>query len=102
MEKFNINVKERLKKGSGGVGKLKREGITPGVLYQGAENLLVMMSENELRNIIDKKGKDVILNISFNGKEIPTVIKEVQRDYFNGDIRHIDLMPLNETDNMIS
>lgn len=101
MEVFDINLENRTEVGSSIARKLKREGLVPGVLYQGAESLPVEMREDELRHILAGKAEqDLILNIRFNNREFKAKIKEVQREPIGGEIRHIDLMPL-ETNSYI-
>jgi len=101
MEEFNINVENRTEVGSSSTRKLKREGMIPGVLYQGSESLPIEMREDELRHILSgKMEENLVLNISFDKRQFKAKIKEVQRNPIGGEIRHIDLMPL-ETDEYI-
>ena len=99
MEEFAISVENRTELGSSVSRKLKREGMVPGVLYQEAESLPIEMREDELRHILSgKMERNLILNISLDNKQFKTKIKEVQREPVSGDIRHIDLMPLETKD----
>lgn len=101
MEAFDINVENRTELGSSSSRKLKREGIVPGVLYQGRESLPIEMKEDELRQILAGRiEQNLVLNISFDNRQFKAKIMEVQREPIGGDIRHIDLMPL-ETDDYI-
>lgn len=101
MEEFDINVENRTEVGSSGSRKLKREGIVPGVLYQGRESLPIEMREDELRHILaGKMEQNLVINISFDNRQFKAKIMEVQREPIGGEIRHIDLMPL-ETDDYI-
>ncbi|WP_010247536.1 50S ribosomal protein L25 [Acetivibrio cellulolyticus] len=95
MEAFDINVENRTELGSSVARKLKREGMVPGVLYQGGESLPIEMREDEIRHVLaGKMDYDLILNISFNNRQFKAKVKEVQREAISGEIRHVDLMPL--------
>ncbi len=95
MEAFDINVENRTEVGASAARKLKREGLVPGVLYQGAESLPVEMREDDLRHILAGKAEqDLILNVRFNNREFKARLKEVQREPVSGEVRHVDLMPL--------
>ena len=101
MEEFDIIVDSRTEIGSSSSRKLKREGRVPGVLYQGRKSLPIEMEEDELRHILAGKAEqNLVLNESYNNKRFRAKIKEVQREPVGGEIRHIDLMPL-ETDGYI-
>lgn len=95
MEVFDINVENRTEVGASVSRKLRREGLVPGVLYQGAESVPIEFKEDEIRHILAGKGEqNLILNIKLNGMEFKAKIKEVQREPISGEIRHIDLMPV--------
>ncbi len=101
MEEFDIIVDNRMELGSSGARKLKREGRVPGVLYQGRESVPIEMGEDELRHIlVGKMEQNLVLNVSFENRRFKAKIKEVQREPIGGEIRHIDLMPL-ETEGYI-
>ena len=94
MDTFDVNVEKRTVTGKSAIRKLKSEGFIPGVLYSKDENIPVSLGEHEMTYILGKHGKDVFLNISFDGAPVKVKIQEVQRDPVNQDIQHIDLIPL--------
>jgi len=95
MEEFNINLENRTEVGSSGVRKIVREGKVPGVLYQGKESLPIEIDRDELRAILaGRVEEDIVLNVSFEGRQFKAIIKEVQREPVGGEIPHIDLMPV--------
>ncbi|MFZ5988303.1 MAG: 50S ribosomal protein L25 [Bacillota bacterium] len=94
MEVFDISVENRTMIGTSGVRKIKREGLVPGVLYQGNESIPILFKEVDIRHILDKNGNNVILNVNLNGKQIRAKVQEVQREPVNDEILHVDLMPL--------
>ncbi|NLP15063.1 MAG: 50S ribosomal protein L25 [Clostridium sp.] len=96
MEEHDISVKNREKSGTSAVRKIKREGMIPGVLYQDDKSIPITFMRDEIKPILDKKGKDVLLNVDFNGQKIKAKIQEVQREAINDEIIHLDLMPLDQ------
>jgi large subunit ribosomal protein L25 len=70
--------------------------MIPGVLYRENESIPITFSRDEIKPILDKKGKDVLLNIDFNGQKIRTKVQEIQRESINDEILHVDLMPLDQ------
>lgn len=99
MGAFDINVENRTEVGASVARKLRREGLVPGVLYQDGESLPVEMKEDELRHALaGKMDQDLILNISFNNRQFKAMVKEVQRVPISGEIRHVDLMPVETND----
>ncbi|TYQ12936.1 UNVERIFIED_CONTAM: large subunit ribosomal protein L25 [Acetivibrio alkalicellulosi] len=96
MELFDVEARERDMIGTSEVRKIKREGLVPGILYQGDESKPILFKEEEIRNILNKHGRDVILNVNYNGKKIKSKIQEVQRKPINDEIIHLDLMPLDK------
>ena len=96
MDTFDVNVEKRIVTGKSAMRKLKSEGFVPGVLYSKDENIQVSLEERKMAYILNKHGKDVFLNINFDGAPVKVKIQEVQRDPVSQDIRHIDLMPLDD------
>jgi large subunit ribosomal protein L25 len=94
MELFDVKVEERIVSSKSAVKKLKDEGLIPGIIYNGAENIPISVEEHQLNYIINKHGRDVFLNVHFNGMPIKVKIQELQRDPVNQDIQHIDLIPV--------
>ncbi|ODM24926.1 50S ribosomal protein L25 [Clostridium sp. Bc-iso-3] len=94
MEEFELNIENRTKLGTSASKKAKRKGRVPGVLYQGNESIPISLIEEEIRPIIGKNNRDVLINVNLNGKKIKTKIQEVQREPINDVILHVDLMPL--------
>lgn len=94
MEVFDIDVQNRTRVGTAAVKKVKREGMIPGVLYQGKESVPINFKESDIRPILDKSGNDVLLNVNLNGRLIKARVQEVQRQPLSDEIVHVDLIPL--------
>lgn len=96
MDIFEVNVEERKVSSKGAIRKLKSEGFVPGVLYSEGRSTPISLNEHEMKNILDKHGKDVFLKVYLGGLSVKARIQEVQRDPVNQDIQHIDLIPVND------
>jgi len=70
---------------------LRREGKIPAVLY-GPEiepkNLFV--EKKELQELLKKVGEGELISLLLEDKEIPALIKEIQKDYLKDEILHLD------------
>ncbi len=96
MDTFDINVEKRTVAGKSAIRKLKSEGFVPGVLYSKDENIPVSLGEREMAYILGKHGKDVLLNISFDGVPVKVKIQDVQREHVKQYIQHIDRIHLDD------
>ncbi len=79
---------ERKKK----VRKLRKEGKVPGVIYgHGEKTRLIYVEEEELKKLLSSiHSESSVVTVKLNGEELPSLIKEVQRDIFTGRVIHID------------
>jgi large subunit ribosomal protein L25 len=96
METFDIHAYKRLDTSKPALKRLRGEGLVPGVLYSGADSIPITVTFDQIRGILDKHGSDVLLNVDLEGHPVIARIREVQREPVNQEIRHIDLMPLDQ------
>ena len=96
MEAFDVNIETRELGGKALVRRIKKEGYVPGILYSSNGSIPISLEEDTLRGIFNKHGEDVFIRLVHNGNPVMTKVKEVQRDPVTQDIRHIDLMPVEE------
>lgn len=75
------------------VNQLRMQGIIPGVVYGPSqkEPLAFQVEWTALRPLLKKVGSTEILEIHVDGKAIPTLIREVQRDPVRNTVLHLDL-----------
>ncbi|MBI4378850.1 MAG: 50S ribosomal protein L25 [Nitrospinae bacterium] len=96
MEKLQLGVREREKRGKGSCKKLRRDGIVPAILYGGEDNIPLMINSKKLLKALETAaGMNIILNLRFEdgrGHERLTIIKDLQRHPLRRDIVHVDLM----------
>jgi large subunit ribosomal protein L25 len=70
---------------------LRAEGKTPGIIYgMGKEPVLIALSTPETTSVL-KSGTHII-EISLNGKAEKLLIQDVQYDYLQKELEHIDLL----------
>ncbi|MDF2882029.1 MAG: rplY1 [Clostridiaceae bacterium] len=75
--------------------KERRAGKVPGILYgKNIKNVLFELAYMELNGAINKNGEHGELDISVDGSNHKTLIKEIQRDPVSHNIIHIDLEEL--------
>lgn len=79
------------------VKKLRREGLTPGVVYGPVVDGTVSVSVNsrEFYKFFMMHGHSTIFTIKWDGGSQPVLIREVQRDPVRQDILHIDFFAPN-------
>lgn len=79
------------------VKKLRREGKIPAVLYgpqTSPKNIFV--EKKEFFDFLKKYGTEKFLTLILEDKEIPVLIKEIQKDYLYDEILHLDFYQLPE------
>ena len=93
MEKFNLTVEDRTELGHK-VRHLRREGITPGVLYgEGKPARPIQIDARSLERLLSRGGASHIVDLQGEGMPRTRVlIREVQRDPVRRTIQHIDFV----------
>jgi large subunit ribosomal protein L25 len=71
--------------------KLKEKGYLPAILYgKGMESIPLAVETGKLRTIVQKHGRNVLLNLVVNGATHQAILKDEQRDELTGKLIHID------------
>jgi large subunit ribosomal protein L25 len=83
---------ERSKQGTGASRRLRVTGRTPGIVYGGTgEPLLIELDHNALWHAIKKEAfHSTILDMEFNGKESKVLLRDVQMHPYKQLVLHID------------
>jgi large subunit ribosomal protein L25 len=80
------------------VGKLRREGIVPAVIYGvKIEPVHIQVSHRTLQTTLLKAGGTHLIDVSVGGKPYSCLARVVQRDIIKGDILHVDFMAVDAT-----
>ncbi|MGB9660443.1 MAG: 50S ribosomal protein L25/general stress protein Ctc [Moorellaceae bacterium] len=95
MEASILTVQVRERVGKGAAGRLRRQGLVPGVLYgRDVGNVPVVVNLRELKKLLDKEGERALVKVQLerngNSKEYMALIREVQRHPIRRDLVHID------------
>lgn len=79
------------------VKKLRREGLTPGVVYGPVVDgtISVSVDSREFGKFFMQHGHSTIFTLTWDGGKQPVLIREVQRDPVRQDILHIDFFAPN-------
>ncbi|NDJ51725.1 MAG: 50S ribosomal protein L25 [Chloroflexi bacterium] len=73
------------------VKQLRRKGIVPAIAYgPGSEPVAIQLNERELRFMLMRAGGTQVIELDLGEENIPTLVREVQRDPIRGDIMHVD------------
>lgn len=94
MEAFDVDARERTPAGRAGIRQTREEGFVPGILYSEGSSLPISLPKDQLRQILDKNGENVFINLHIGGRNFVARFQEVQRDPVTTEIRHVDLMPV--------
>jgi large subunit ribosomal protein L25 len=82
------------------VNALRRAGRLPAVVYGKAlkEPLSISLELREATRILRQVGSSTLLTLDVDGREIPTLVRERQRDFLRGDYLHIDFLAISLTE----
>lgn len=89
---------ERTKQGTGASRRLRITGRTPGIVYGGSgEPLLIELDHNALWHAIKKEAfHSSVLDMELNGKENKVLLRDVQMHPYKQLILHIDFQHVDE------
>jgi large subunit ribosomal protein L25 len=88
-----LSVEERTAQGSRAARRLRREGYVPGVVYGAGECTPFQVNARELRHALHEGS--AVLDLSFNGKAHPVILKDEQRHAFRDETLHVDFLEVN-------
>lgn len=90
MEKVTLKAAKRNVIGKQ-VKALRREGLLPGVIYgYKVESTAIQMDARDAGLIIPKLTSSSVVTINLDGKKIPALVRERQKDYIKGNLTHVD------------
>lgn len=99
MAEFELHADVRSEQGKGAVGRLRREGRVPAIMYgAGKEPMPIELAENVLRRQLSHEAFfSHVLTVKVDGREEKAVIKSLQRHPATERILHLDLLRVSET-----
>lgn len=91
---MKLDVRERERTGSRETARLRKQGLTPGVLYGRGNPHAFTVPERELRRVLTgEHGLHAILDVALEGQKTThaSILKDYQTDPIRGKITHVDL-----------
>ena len=84
----------RSDKGSRPAGRLRREGLVPGIVYGlGEDAVSVTVNAHQLGGILSSKtGANTLITLQLDGKDELALARQVQRDAVKGTYIHVDFV----------
>ena len=89
---------ERAKQGTGASRRLRNTGRTPGIVYGGeGQPLLIELDHNALWHALKKEAFHAsILDMELGGKDAKVLLRDVQMHPFKNEILHVDFQRVDE------
>ena len=81
--------------------KLRNEGSVPAVVYgYKTESTPISVSERDLLKTLRVTGRNGVIKLKVDGKDVNVVLHDYQADALKGDIRHADFLAINMTEEL--
>lgn len=102
MEIRELTAEKRTDTGKGASGRCRKEGKIPAVFYRaGKFGGAIELSDREFRKIAEKSRTSQVFQFKsesseVNGKKV--IIKDLQQDFLNGVIQHVDFQEVEDGD----
>ena len=81
------------------VNALRRAGKLPAVIYgRRTDPISITLDMHVASLVLGKVGTSSLITVELDGKEYPTLVRERQRDYLKGTLKHIDFMAVSLTE----
>ena len=100
MEKVVLKANKRSVVGKQ-VKALRREGKLPAVIYgKHGDPINIELSARSTGRILANATSSSLITIELDGEEIPTLIREKQRDFIKNTLLHVDFMTVSMTEKL--
>ena len=90
MAKHIVNAETRTEFGKGPVGRLRRQGKIPAIIYGATEPAPVSLDAVEFGRTFRHVTESTLLTLKRDGKDHEVLIKAWDEDYRTGDLLHVD------------
>lgn len=98
MEKVILHATHRTVKGKQ-VNALRRSGQLPGVMYgHHIDSTAISMDLHDATQLLNTLTGSSLVTIELDGKEHAALVREKQRDYIKGTLRHVDFQVVSLTE----
>ena len=100
-DQINLPAEKRESMGTTSVGRLRRDGKIPGVVYGASQdNYAIQLSDKAFRDILrNSASEQILVNLQIEGAKEANkleLIQEVQYHPLNGQILHFDFNAVND------
>jgi len=100
MEKVVLKATKREVKGKQ-VSALRRAGKLPAVIYgRRTEPISIALEAHAAGLALGKVGSSSLITLEVDGKEYPALVRERQRDYIRGTLKHVDFLAVSLTEKL--
>ena len=93
MDQIKIKAEARAEQGTGAVRRLRRAGMIPGSVMKmkkGGTELVKLPEHDFMMAMRGRTGKQLLVTLDMNGKELPALLREMQNDVLKGTPIHVD------------
>ena len=93
MAQIRIKAEARAEQGTGAVRRLRRTGMIPGSVMKmkkGGTELVKLPEHDFMMAMRGRTGKQVLVTLDMDGREIPALLREMQNDVLKGTPIHVD------------
>lgn len=98
MEKVVLKATKRTVVGKQ-VSQLRRAGQLPGVIYgHNTQPIIISLEAHSTGLILPKLTSSSIVTIELDGKKIPTLVREKQKNYIKNELIHVDFQAVSLTE----
>jgi len=81
------------------VNALRRSGKLPAVIYgRHTEPISIALDAHSAGLALSKVGSSSLITVDVDGKEYPALVRERQRDYIKGVLKHVDFLAVSLTE----
>lgn len=94
---MNWSVIEGIKRekiGKGSAHRSRAAGYIPAIIYDSTQNKAINIIQEDMDEILRKKGNSAIVEIKMGSNVTTALVKEIQRDPVSGHLLHVDFKPV--------
>ena len=101
MDQIRIKAEARTEQGTAAVRRLRRAGMIPGSVMRmkkGGTELIKCPCHDFMMAMRGKTGKQLLVTLDMDGKEMPALLREMQNDVLAGTPIHVDFSEVSLTE----
>lgn len=99
MKQLQLTFKERSEKGRHPASRLRKIGRVPSVIYGKSGSFPISIDDTDFRMLMRQKGDAAAtIQLSCDGKQVLTIINEIQRNTITDQFMHVDFQEISENE----